>query len=167
MKRTKRLTRLALLAALALVLSYLESLLPSPGIPGVKLGLANVAVVCALYWLGPLSAAAISLVRVVTVSLLFGSFPALAYSLAGAVLSLAVMSLVKKTGWLSPLGVSVLGGVTHNLGQVLMAALLLETPALLWYYPLLLVSGTLAGVFIGALGGLLLRRGDLVEDRER
>lgn len=107
--KTRVMTTAALLAAAAMILSYVESLLPSVGIPGVKMGLANIAVIFALYRLGWRLAAWISLVRVVTVTLLFGTVAALAYSLAGAVLSLLVMGVLRRTERFSPMGVSVAG----------------------------------------------------------
>ncbi len=161
MTKTGRLTALALLAALAMVLSYLESLLPSPGIPGVKLGLANVAVIFALYRLGFWQAGVISLVRVAAVSMLFGSFAAFAYSVAGAVLSLAVMALLRKSGVFSSTGVSAAGGVAHNAGQILMAAVLLGTDKVVWYLPVLIVTGTLSGVLVGLAGAALIKRRDI------
>ena len=116
MKETKRFVLLAMLTAVALILSYVESLLPSVGIPGVKMGLANIAVIFALFRFGWKEAAALSLVRVVLVSLLFGSVGAMLYSLAGAVLSLAVMALLRRIDRFSTVGVSVAGGVAHNAG---------------------------------------------------
>ena len=157
--KTKKLTVMALLTAVAMILSYVESLLPSlAAIPGVKMGLANIAVVFALYKLGWREAALISLVRVALVSLLFGSIASLFYSLAGAALSLAGMGPMKKSGVFSPVAVSVAGGVLHNAGQIGMACLLLETTALRYYLPFLVLSGTLAGVVIGLLAALLARR---------
>ena len=127
MKKTKRLVLLAMLTAVAMILSYVESLLPSVGIPGVKMGLANIAVIFALFRFGWKEAAALSLVRVVLVSLLFGSVGAMLYSLAGAVLSLAVMALLRRIDRFSTVGISVAGGVAHNAGQILMAMLILQT----------------------------------------
>ena len=124
-------TTLALLTATAMILSYVESLLPSVGVPGVKLGLANIAVIFALYRLGWKSALAVSVVRVFMVTLLFGSLSALLYSLAGAGLSLVVMALLRRSDRFSSVGVSVAGGVAHNAGQILMAMLLLGTIILL------------------------------------
>ena len=147
-----------LLTALALVLSWLESLLPPLGVPGVKLGLPNLAVVFALYRLGWKDACVISLVRVVLVTLLFGNGAALAYSVAGAALSLALMGLLKRTGKFSSVGVSVAGGVAHNAGQILVAMALLETARLAWYLPVLWISGTAAGVLIGIVSGVLVKR---------
>ena len=155
--KTRVMTTAALLAAAAMILSYVESLLPSVGIPGVKMGLANIAVIFALYRLGWRLAAWISLVRVVTVTLLFGTVAALAYSLAGAVLSLLVMGALRRTERFSPLGVSVAGGVAHNAGQILVAMWLLETRQLAWYFPVLAAAGVGGGILTGLCGGLLLR----------
>ena len=159
MDRTKKLAVAALLTALALVLSYLEALVPlSIAVPGVKLGLPNLVVIFALYRLRPRAAALISLLRVVLVSVLFGSVLSLAYSAAGAVLSFLVMLGLKKSGKFSCVGVSVAGAVSHNLAQILTAALLLETGRLAWYFPVLCISGTVAGVCIGLVSALLVKR---------
>ena len=157
MKKTKRLVLLAMLTAVAMILSYVESLLPSVGIPGVKMGLANIAVIFALFRFGWKEAAALSLVRVVLVSLLFGSVGAMLYSLAGAVLSLAVMALLRRIDRFSTV-VSVAGGVAHNAGQILMAMLILQTKQLLGYLPVLAVSGIAGGVLTGLVAALLIRR---------
>jgi len=158
MKKTNRLVLLAMLTAVAMILSYVESLLPSVGIPGVKMGLANIAVIFALFRFGWKEAAALSLVRVVLVSLLFGSVGAMLYSLAGAVLSLAVMALLRRIDRFSTVGVSVAGGVAHNAGQILMAMLILQTKQLLGYLPVLAVSGIAGGVLTGLAAALLIRR---------
>ena len=158
MKKTKRLVLLAMLTAVAMILSYVESLLPSVGIPGVKMGLANIAVIFALFRFGWKEAAALSLVRVVLVSLLFGSVGAMLYSHAGAVLSLAVMALLRRIDRFSTVGISVAGGVAHNAGQILMAMLILQTKQLLGYLPVLAVSGIAGGVLTGLAAALLIRR---------
>lgn len=158
MKKTKRLVLLAMLTAVAMILSYVESLLPSVGIPGVKMGLANIAVIFALFRFGWKEAAALSLVRVVLVSLLFGSVGAMLYSRAGAVLSLAVMALLRRIDRFSTVGISVAGGVAHNAGQILMAMLILQTKQLLGYLPVLGVSGIAGGVLTGLAAALLIRR---------
>lgn len=158
MKKTKRLVLLAMLTAVAMILSYVESLLPSVGIPGVKMGLANIAVIFALFRFGWKEAAVLSLVRIVLVSLLFGSVGAMLYSLAGAVLSLAVMALLRRIDRFSTVGVSVAGGVAHNAGQILMAMLILQTKQLLGYLPVLAVSGIAGGVLTGLTAALLIRR---------
>ena len=158
MKKTKRLVLLAMLTAVAMILSYVESLLPSVGIPGVKMGLANIAVIFALFRFGWKEAAALSLVGVLLVSLLFGSVGAMLYSLAGAVLSLAVMALLRRIDRFSTVGISVAGGVAHNAGQILMAMLILQTKQLLVYLPVLAVSGIAGGVLTGLAAALLIRR---------
>lgn len=156
--RTKKLTTLALLTAAAMILSYVESLLPSVGVPGVKLGLANIAVIFALFRLGGKSALAVSMVRVFMVSMLFGSMGALLYSLSGAALSLGMMALLRRTDRFSTVGVSVAGGVAHNAGQILMAMLLLGTARLVYYYPILVISGVAGGIFTGLTAALLIKR---------
>ena len=157
--KTQKLTVMALTTAIALVLSFIESQIPAfVAVPGVKMGLANIAIVSALYRLGWKEAAIISLIRVVLVSLLFGSAASFLYSLAGAVLSLLGMALLKKTGKFTEIVVSVAGGVLHNIGQIAMASIILETDALRYYLPFLLVSGILAGVVIGLISGILIRR---------
>ena len=156
--KSSQLARDGLLIALALALSWLESLLPPLGVPGVKLGLTNLVIVFALYRLGLWDAWLLSVVRVLLASALFGSGVSLAYSVAGAVLSLTVMSLLKKTDKFSPVGVSVAGGVAHNAGQILVAMALLETARLAWYLPVLWISGTVAGVLIGIVSGELVKR---------
>ena len=157
--KTQKLTVMALTTAIALVLSFVESQIPAfVAVPGVKMGLANIAIVYALYRLGWKEAAIISLIRVVLVSLLFGSAASFLYSLAGAVLSLLGMALLKKTGKFTEIVVSVVGGVLHNIGQIAMASIILETDALRYYLPFLLVSGILAGVVIGLISGILIRR---------
>ena len=156
--KPEKVAQYGLLTALALALSWVESLLPPLGVPGVQLGLPNLAIVFALYRLGFKDAWAISLARVVLVTLLFGNGAALAYSVAGAALSLGLMGLLKKTGKFSSVGVSVAGGVAHNGGQILVAMALLETARLAWYLPVLWVSGTVAGVLIGIVSGVLVKR---------
>ena len=157
--KTKKLTVLALTIAVAMILSYLESMIPAfVAIPGIKMGLANIAVVFALYKLGWKEAAGVSLLRVVLVSLLFGHLASFFYSIAGAVLSLLGMILLRKTGRFSEVAVSVTGGVLHNVGQIAMACILLETDVVRYYLPFLILSGTLAGVVIGVAAAILVRR---------
>ena len=147
-----------MLTASAMILSYVESLLPSVGIPGVKMGLANIAVIFVLFRFGWKEAAGVSLVRVVLVSLLFGSVGALLYSLAGAVLSLIVMALLRRIDRFTTVGVSVAGGIAHNAGQVLMAMLILETKQLIVYLPVLAMAGIGGGILTGLTAALLIRR---------
>lgn len=157
--KSKNIALYGLLVALALVLSYLESLVPmSFAVPGVKMGLPNIAVVFALYRLRFRDAAAISLLRVVLASLLFGNVFSLAYSAAGAVLSLLVMLLLFRSGKFSSTGVCVAGAVAHNAGQILVAIFVLETGRLIYYLPVLCISGVIAGICVGLLSALLVKR---------
>ena len=156
---SKRIARYALLVALAMVLSWLESLIPlSVAVPGVKLGLTNLVILFALYRMNTVDAIAISLIRVLLVSITFGNAYAFAYSFAGAVLSFLIMWALKKSGKFSSVGVSVAGGVGHNLGQIIVAALVLENSGIFLYLPALMLSGTVAGVCIGAVGGIIVQR---------
>lgn len=156
---SKRIARYALLVALAMVLSWLESLIPlSVAVSGVKLGLTNLVVLFALYRMNTVDAFAISLIRVALVSITFGNAFAFAYSFAGATLSLLIMYALKKSGKFSPVGVSVAGGVGHNLGQIIIAALVLENSGIFLYLPVLMISGIAAGVCIGLVGGIIVQR---------
>ena len=159
MTRTKQVALLGLLTALALALSWVEWMIPlSVAVPGVKLGLANLAIIFTLYRLGTRAAWGLSLLRVFLVTFTFGNAYSLWYSLAGAVLSLAVMTLLRKTGRFSLLGVSVAGAVCHNLGQIAVAAAVLGSASMVYYLPVLLASGVLAGVCIGIVAAILVRR---------
>lgn len=152
--RIRQVVSVGICAALAMVLSYVEHLVPPiyPVLPAIKCGLANVAVVFALYRLGDRSAAGIALLKVILTALLFGSFVSLAYSATGAALSLVAMLLLKRIDRFSPVGVSVVGGVMHNAGQIIVAALMVRTPEIALYFPILAVTGTLAGIVVGLIG---------------
>lgn len=155
----KRVAGLGMLVALAFVFSYIEFLIPiNLGIPGVKLGLANLVVVIALYHLGARDAFMLSLVRVILVSLTFGNMASFMYSAVGALLSFLVMWGLMSLQKFSSIGVSVMGGVFHNVGQILVAMLLLETAQLIYYLPVLIVSGLVSGALIGLLGGIIVKR---------
>lgn len=150
---------LGMLVAVAFVLSYVEMVLHfSVGIPGIKLGLCHIVTLFAVYRLGPKAAWFTCFVRVALNTLLFGNAMVLLYSVAGAVLSLAIMLLLYKRPAFSSIGVSLAGGVGHNVGQILCAALMMQTPGLVWYLPVLLLSGCVSGVIVGLLGGLLIHR---------
>ncbi len=157
--KTKKLVTLAVTVAVAMILSFVESRIPAfVAIPGVKVGLANIAVIFALYKLGWREAIAVSVVRVLLVALLFGSVVSLAYSIAGAVLSIFVMILLRKAGIFTEVAVSVAGGITHNVGQIIVAFLLLETGVVFYYLPFLLVSGVIAGIAVGVASALLVKK---------
>lgn len=157
--KTGKITVMALATALAMVLSFVESQIPAfVAVPGVKVGLANIAVVFVLYKLGWKEAVVISLVRVLMVSLLFGTIMSLFYSVAGAVLSLLGMLLMKKSGVFSHVAVSVAGGILHNVGQITMACIILETNVIKYYLPFLVLSGVIAGIVVGLAAAALIKR---------
>ena len=157
--KTKKLATAAVLTATAMMLSYVESLIPAfVAIPGIKIGLANIVTVFALYTIGWRGAICVSLVRVCLSSLLFGNVTGFFYSLTGALLSFLGMLLLSRISLFSPVAVSSFGGVLHNVGQIFASALVLETAAVFTYLPILLISGTIAGVVIGIAAGLLVGR---------
>ena len=146
----KKIPYYGLFAALAILMGYVEMMFPMPiPIPGVKLGLANVVVIIMMYFMDVKGAFFISLIRVFLSGLLFAGFAGLLYSLSGAMLSFAVMALLKKTGKFSIIGVSLAGGVFHNVGQVAVAAMVVENVKMAYYLPFLLVSGVVTGIVIG------------------
>ena len=145
--------------ALALIFSYIETLIPiSFGIPGVKLGLANLIIVIALYKIPLREVYVLSVVRVLLSGVLFGNYFSIAYSLAGGLLSLTVMALLKKTGGFSVIGISIAGGVCHNIGQLVVAMIVVEIFAMSYYMPVLLVAGLITGFLIGVIADQVLRR---------
>lgn len=155
----KKVAYYGVLVALAFIFSYVESFIVIPvPIPGIKLGLANLVVVVALYVLDAKAAFAISVVRIFLVGLTFGNMFSMVYALSGGLLSCGLMILAKKHNWLSTVGVSVLGGVSHNIGQILVAMLVLESTDLVYYLPMLLVAGVLTGAVIGVVGQLMIDR---------
>ena len=157
--KTKKLVTLAVTISVAMILSFVESRIPAfVAIPGVKVGLANIAVIFALYKMGWREAIAVSVIRVLLVALLFGSVVSLAYSIAGAAISLSLMILLRKIGIFTEVAVSVVGGITHNIGQILIAFLLLETKVVFYYLPFRMVSGVIAGIAVGVAAALLIKR---------
>ena len=145
--------------ALALIFSYVETLIPiQVGIPGMKLGLANLVVVVVLYKKGTKEAYILSVVRVVLSGFLFGNLFSIVYSLAGGLLSLTVMVILKRTKAFTLLGISAMGGVFHNIGQLIMAAIVLESLSIGYYFSVLLISGLVTGILIGIVSAEMLKR---------
>ena len=157
--KTKKLAFIGISVALAMILSFVESQIPALiAVPGVKVGLPNLVIVFLLYKCGWREAALVNFVRVVLSSILFGNVQTLTFSLAGAAISLLGMILLLRTEKFSFVSVSVVGGVLHNLGQILAAVLWLGTMEIAYYLPVLLISGTVAGVLIGIVSGMLVKR---------
>lgn len=156
---TKKLTLAAVMTAFALVLSYVEMLLPPiwSAVPGIKMGLPNIAIIFLLYKLSFKYAFAVSIIRTFMVALLFGNILSMVYSISGAVLSLGIMWLLKKTNLFSTVGVSIAGGVFHNLGQIIAAIFIMQTKEIGYYMIVLIPAGIIAGVFVGLAGVMCLK----------
>lgn len=145
--------------ALALMFSYIETMIPIQfGVPGIKLGFANIMIVIMLYKSSAKEALLLSIVRIMLSGFLFGNLSSILYSIAGGVLSLGIMTLLKKQGGFSVIGVSVAGGVSHNVGQLIVAMLVVETYQVGYYFPVLLVAGVLTGLGIGVVSQEVLKR---------
>lgn len=159
MTKLKKIATLGVLASLAMVLSFVETLLPPiyAAVPGIKIGLANIVNVFLLYKFSVKGTAVVTLIRVLTIAMLFGNLMTLSYSLAGAVLSITVMVLLKKTKLFSTIGVSIAGGVSHNLGQIIVAIFITSTIEIGYYMIFLCISGVLSGTLIGIAGALVLK----------
>lgn len=150
--QNKKIAYYGLFASLAILMGYVELLIPLPLlIPGMKLGLANVIIVIVMYFLDSKAAFFISLIRVLLSGLLFAGFAGLLYSLAGALFSFVIMAALKKTGGFSIISVSIMGGIFHNIGQIIVAALVVENIKLMYYLPFLLVFGVMTGAVIGVV----------------
>ena len=157
--RTKKIALGGILTALAMIFSYIESLIPIPlPVPGMKLGIANIAIISVLYLLGSGQALLVNLLRITLTAVLFGNFNSFLFSMAGGMLSLLVMVILKKSGHFSIVGVSVAGGVFHNVGQITAAVFLMDTTAIYYYLPVLLIFGIVTGIIIGLMGGYVTQR---------
>ena len=153
---TKKIALCGVLTALAMIFSYIESVIPVPiPVPGIKLGVANIAVITILYVLGVKEAIVINLLRIVLTSLLFGNVNSFLFSISGAALSLTIMIIMKKLDFFSCIGVSVWGGGMHNIGQIIAAVFIMGSEAIVFYLPVLIVSGVFTGVVIGVVSGIV------------
>ena len=153
---TKKIALCGVLTALAMIFSYIESVIPVPiPVPGIKLGVANIAVITILYVLGVKEAIVINLLRIVLTSLLFGNVNSFLFSISGAALSLAIMIIMKKLDFFSCIGVSVCGVFMHNIGQIIAAVFIMGSEAIVFYLPVLIVSGVFTGVVIGVVSGIV------------
>ncbi len=157
--KSKRLAFFGLMVALAFVFSYLESLIPfNFGIPGIKLGLANLVIVVALYTVPKRDAFFITVIRIVLSGLTFGGLVPMAYSLVGGILSFLVMALMKKSNKFSVVGVSMAGGVVHNAGQIIVAGIVMNTARIIYYFPVLIFAGLATGLLIGLVSNIIIDR---------
>ena len=148
----RKIPYMGVLLALALICSYVEVLIPfSIGIPGIKLGLANTVMIFVLYTVGTKETYVLSIARILISGFMFGNIMAIAYSLAGGMLSLTLMALLKKTNLLSAISVSIAGGIAHNIGQILIATLIISNYSVMYYMPVLMVAGFITGGLIGVL----------------
>lgn len=165
-RKTKLIAIRGMLIGLAFVLSWLEAQLPGfVAVPGVKLGLTNLVVLLALYEVSPKDAIAINSIRILLTGLTFGNMVYFVYSLAGGLLSTLVMIVLYRTKRFHLVTVSIAGGVFHNVGQILVAMVLLETQMLVYYLPFLWIGGMISGTLIGLLGGLLMKHLSAFRDR--
>ena len=154
----KRIAKMSMLVALAIIFSYIEFLIPiNLGVPGIKLGMANLVIVIALYTMNTMDVWLISVLRILILGFMFGSGMSIIYSIAGAVLSLIVMCIIKRIKGFSIVGVSIAGGVCHNIGQIVVAMLVVETTGILYYMPALLVAGVITGAIIGIISKRVVR----------
>lgn len=154
----KKVPILGMFISLALIMSYIESILPiSIGIPGAKIGLANIVIIIALYKAGAKEACFISVIRIILSGFLFGNMFSIVYSIMGAVFSLAAMIFLKKKTDFSVYGISMIGAVMHNAGQTAAAILVLENTALISYLPVLVVVGTIIGILIGMVSANIIK----------
>ena len=156
---TRKLATLSMAVALAMILSFVESQIPPlVAVPGVKLGLSNIVTLALLYMFSWREAGGVSLIRVLLSSLLFGNSVSLIYSASGAILSLLSMILAKRFFPFGKIGVSVIGAVMHNTGQIIAACIVMDSTAIAVYIAPLVISGTLAGVAVGILAGIIVSR---------
>ncbi len=158
-RRKSRVAYFGVFTALALIFSYVESLIPiNFGIPGIKLGIANLITILALFKMSVKDTYLISITRVILSGFMFGNLFAILYSLAGGLLSLTMMLLFKNSGKFSLYGISMAGGVFHNVGQLIMAMLVVESVTIAGYLPMLLVAGLITGLVIGIVSNEMLKR---------
>ena len=158
-KYIRQITTMGMLVALAMVLGFVETLIPiNLGIPGMKLGLANIVVVIALFLFDIKTAVVVSILRIILIAMTFGNMSMMFYSIAGASLSLLSMIVISKIKSFSLIGVSIVGGIMHNVGQIICAAFVVRTNGVFTYLPVLMIAGLVSGALIGIVAGLILVR---------
>lgn len=158
-KYIRQITTMGILVALAMVLGFVETLIPiNLGIPGMKLGLANIVVVIALFLFDIKTAVVVSILRIILIAMTFGNMSMMFYSIAGASLSLLSMIAISKIKSFSLISVSIVGGIMHNVGQIICAAFVVRTNGVFTYLPVLMIAGLVSGALIGIVAGLILVR---------
>ena len=168
--KTQRIAVCGVLTALAMIFSYIESVISIPvGIPGVKLGIANIAVIAVLYVVGNKEGVIVNLIRIILTGIMFGNIYSFLFSFTGGMLSVLLMIAAKKSKLFSMTGVSIIGGVSHNIGQIAAAVIIMETPAIIYYLPALIAAGVITGIVIGVVAQMITKRvnhavGKLVEE---
>ncbi len=155
---SKRITTIALFSALSIIFGYIESLFPIPiAIPGIKLGLSNIVLLLAVYRLSKADTYFLMFIKVFVTSLLFAGLNTLFYSLLGGIFSISAMLLIKKLPF-SIIGVSIIGAVFHNIGQITAASIVLQSFSALYYLPILMVAGVIVGIIIGIITQIVLTK---------
>lgn len=155
-KYIRQITAMGMLVALAMVLGFVETLIPiNLGIPGMKLGLANIVVVIALFLFDIKTAVVVSILRIILIAMTFGNMSMMFYSIAGASLSLLSMIAISKIKSFSLISVSIVGGIMHNVGQIICAAFVVRTNGVFTYLPVLMIAGLVSGALIGIVAGLI------------
>ena len=155
-KYIRQITTMGMLVALAMVLGFVETLTPiNLGIPGMKLGLANIVVVIALFLFDIKTAVVVSILRIILIAMTFGNMSMMFYSIAGASLSLLSMIAISKIKSFSLISVSIVGGIMHNVGQIICAAFVVRTNGVFTYLPVLMIAGLVSGALIGIVAGLI------------
>ncbi|WP_238483685.1 Gx transporter family protein [Anaerosporobacter faecicola] len=165
MIKNNKISLYGMLIAVAFLLSYIESIFPLPMlVPGMKIGLANIVALFALYRMGAKEAAILSFIRILLVAFTFANLYSLLYSIAGAGLSLLMMMLLKRTGKFSIIGVSIVGAIMHNVGQILVAIMVIDSVNLVYILPILSLTGIGTGTIIGILAGIITKRFQYMEN---
>lgn len=158
-KKVKNIAMCGVLTTLAMIFSYIDSLILIPiPVPGVRIGISNIAIITVLYIVGVKEAIFVNILRIALTSILFGNATSFWFSITGGMLSIVVMILLKKLDIFSTVGVSVAGGVSHNIGQIIAAVIIMETDAILYYLPVLFITGTVAGIVVGVVAAMVLKR---------
>lgn len=156
--KAEKVAVIGVISSFAAILSYIEVLVSfGVFIPGVKLGLANIAVVVAMYIYGLKFALFVNIIRIIVVGLLFSNVFSILFSIAGALISFLVMAILKKIDIFSPIGVSVAGGVSHNIGQIMIAGLIISSYSIVNYIPVLMIAGIICGFIIGFIGLIMIK----------